>query len=83
MNIVDKSTAGSSRRFPLLKIFIQAPVFQILPSCWGWSNTIQSGPGAGMLGDREDIAEKTGLEESDMDGNSPNCMVLDTWENLK
>ena len=44
---------------------------------------MQSGPGAGMLGDREDIAEKTGLEESDMGGNSPNCMVLDTWKNLK
>ena len=38
---------------------------------------MQSGPGAGMLGNREDIAEKTGLEESDMGGNSPNCMVLD------
>ena len=44
-----------------------------------------------MVGDRRDIADKTGLEESDLGGfpvNSPDCMVLDqsinnTWKNWK
>ena len=52
---------------------------------------MQSRSGAGMLGDRKDMAEKTVLEESYMGGflvNSPDSMVLDqsinhTWKNLK
>ena len=53
---------------------------------------MQSGPGAGMMGDRKDIAEKTSLKQSDMGGfpvNGLNYIVLDesinnTWtENLK
>ena len=52
---------------------------------------MQSGSGAGMLGDRKDMAEKTVLEESYMGGflvNSPDSMVLDqsinhTWQNMK